>query len=341
MRGTKVLRMPAFGEPSFVHRLLDWYRQAGRDLPWRQAPTAYQVVVSELMLQQTTVATALIRYPRFLQAFPDFLSLAGASEDEVVAEWAGLGYYQRARHLSRLARRVVAEGLPRGESAWRQMPGVGPYTAAAIAAFAEGGRALAIDVNVRRTLSRLFAFKDTPQIDAAIRAAMEPFLLPDSGELNQALIELGALICRPARPHCDRCPLAQVCAGRDQLALYGRPPAKPAVRDEFVHLVAVRRAGQLLVRQRTTRLLQGLWGLPQAQAHGHGLPDRVQAGDVTPTPVHFTHRFTHRRWQVQCTVVDGDGEGRWIDPRAPDVALAGPDRRAIQMLVAGGFFDAR
>ncbi len=339
MRGTKVHRMPAFSEPSFVDRLLGWYRQAGRDLPWRRSPTPYQVVVSELMLQQTTVATALVRYPRFLQAFPDFPSLAAATEDEVVAAWAGLGYYQRARHLSRLARQVEKAGLPKGEAAWRRLPGVGPYTAAAIVAFAEGGRALAIDVNVRRTLSRLLALKDAPRLDVAIRSAIEPALPADSGEVNQALIELGALVCRPTRPSCPSCPLAEICLGHQQPELYGHGPKKAAVRDERIQLVAVRRRGRLLVRQRTTRLLEGLWGLPAAAAGELGLPDGVQGGPVLDTSVQFTHRFTHRRWQVRCTVVDGDGEGHWIDPRAPDVALAGPDRRAVEMLVAGGYID--
>lgn len=339
MRGTNVPRMSVLLEPSFVDRLLAWYRQAGRDLPWRHRPTPYQVVVSEVMLQQTTVATALIRYPRFLRAFPDFPALAAASEDEVVAEWAGLGYYQRARHLSRLARLVVANGLPVGEAAWRTLPGVGPYTAAAVVAFAEGGRALAIDVNVRRALSRVLAIHHAQQRDDVIQAAMAPALLDDSGELNQALIELGALICRPSRPHCDRCPVGSVCLGRHQPTAYGQVPRRPAVREQAVHLVAVRRSGKLLVRQRTTRLLQGLWGLPEVAGGDDGLPDRVRGECVNKTPIHFTHVFTHRRWRVRCSVVDGDGSGRWIDPRAPGIALAGPDKRAISMLLAGGFLD--
>ncbi len=339
MRGTNVPRMPAQWDGSVIPRLVAWYRQAGRDLPWRHQPTPYQVVVSELMLQQTTVATALVRYPHFLQVFPDFGTLAAASEDEVVAEWAGLGYYQRARHLSRLARQVSAHGLPSGETGWQALPGVGPYTAAAIVAFAEGGRALAIDVNVRRVLARMLALPGGRGLDRAIRQAVAPRLPMNSGELNQALIELGALICRPSRPDCASCPVATACAGRHQPQAYGRALQRPPVQEVAVHLVAVRRAGRLLVRQRTTRLLEGLWGLPEVAGGKDGLPPGVEGRAIPDPPLRFTHAFTHRRWRVRLSVVDGDGVGRWIDPLSPDVALAGPDRRAVGKLVAGGYLD--
>lgn len=339
MRGTNVPRMSAQWDGSVIPRLVAWYRQAGRDLPWRHQPTPYQVVVSELMLQQTTVATARARYPHFLEVFPDFGALAAASADEVVAEWAGLGYYQRARHLRRLAQEVAAHGLPAGEAAWRALPGVGPYTAAAIVAFAEGGRALAIDVNVRRVLARMLALPGGGDLDRTIREAVVPGLPANSGELNQALIELGALICRPSRPDCASCPVAMACAGRDHPHAYGSRPKRPPVQDVAVHLVAVRRGGRLLVRQRTTRLLQGLWGLPEVTGGEDGLPEGVEGRAIPDPSLRFTHAFTHRRWRVRLSVVDGDGSGRWIDPLNPEVALAGPDRRAVAKLVAGGYLD--
>lgn len=331
-----VLRAPA---PDISDLLSAHHARHGRRLPWREGASAYAVVVSEFMLQQTTVETVVPYFHRFLDAFPDFGSLAAASEEDVLRHWEGLGYYRRARSLHRLARAVEATDgrLPDTEEGLRALPGVGPYTAAAIRLFGQHERALPIDANVRRVVSRLFAL--TPADEGLIRQHLDAIAPADAYDFFQALMDLGAGACRARRPACDACPLGAVCEGHatGQAEAFGRTPGRAPVRDVNVVLFAVRQDGKVLVRRREDGLLGGLWGLPEAA--GGAEPGRLQLTCVADTGLSFRHTFTHRRWHVRIHVAEGTGEGQWVSARAPGVPLGGPDRTALRLLIEGGFFD--
>ncbi len=206
----------------FGRRLRAWYRRHARDLPWRRTRNPYAVLVSELMLQQTQVARVLEYYPAFLDRFPTLESVARAAPRRVTDAWSGLGYYARARRLHRLARLVVREGgegtLPSNPAALRALPGIGPYTAGAVASFAFERRAALVDTNVARVVRRAFAPRLDPRTARGQRRLWEiaTALLPRTGRAtwvhNQALMELGALVCTPRTPRCDGCPVRSVCS---------------------------------------------------------------------------------------------------------------------------------
>jgi A/G-specific adenine glycosylase len=212
----------------FSRRLRAWYRRHGRDLPWRHTRDAYRILVSELMLQQTQVSRVLDFYERFLARFPDLASLASAREGQVLAQWRGLGYYARARNLHKLARRVVREeaavyggALPAAPAALRALPGVGAYTAGAVASFAYEQRAALVDTNVARVLSRCFAPSLHPKRarDLARLWVIAEAVLPRTGRAgwthNQALMELGALVCTARVKRCGECPVQAMCKSAD------------------------------------------------------------------------------------------------------------------------------
>jgi len=194
--------------------LLAWYDAAGRDLPWRDTTDAYEILVSEVMLQQTQVPRALLHYPAWLERFPSWESLAAAGTAEVIRAWGGLGYNRRALALQEIARQVVNRGLPRSEDEWRQLKGIGPYTAAAMTVFALGKRAVPIDTNIRRTGARLLLGipHSVPSVDARLRPVLSR-LLDTTGrfaDLVQALFDLASRICLK-NPLCATCPLAEPC----------------------------------------------------------------------------------------------------------------------------------
>lgn len=205
---------------SFRRRLLTWFRRQGRDLPWRRTRNPYRILVSEVMLQQTPVARVTEYYPRFLRAFPTLPQLAAASPARVRETWAGLGYYRRAANLHRLAQQVVAEHagrLPDQPETLQQLPGIGRYTAGAIASFAFERTVPAVDTNVARVLRRAFHPRLPPGAPGERRLwNTAALLLPQRGaaawSFNQAIMELGALICTARVAHCERCPVALVCA---------------------------------------------------------------------------------------------------------------------------------
>lgn len=206
----------------FSRRLRAWFRKHGRDLPWRRTRDPYRVLVSELMLQQTQVSRVVDYYERFLTRFPTLGHVAEAPRRQVMASWAGLGYYARARNLHALARRVTRDGaaIPDDPSALRALPGIGAYTAGAVASFAYERRAALVDTNVARVLHRAFAPTVDPRSSRGQRTnwAIAERLLPRTGRAawvhNQALMELGALICTARVRHCDRCPVATLCDTR-------------------------------------------------------------------------------------------------------------------------------
>ncbi len=254
--------------------LLFWYRRTRRDLPWRRTRDPYRIWVSEVMLQQTRVSVVAPYYERFLAAFPTPDALASASEEEVLRLWQGLGYYARARNLQRGARWVVERhgGLfPRDPDAARRVPGVGAYTMGAVLSIAYGVRLPAIDANAERVLARLAAITGNLRSTRTKRrlVALATDLLPrrDPGELNQALMELGALVCTPGAPRCEVCPVSGACLAFAEGTAAAIPPRRARVARAVQSTVAAvcRRRGRYLVGCRAEGgLWTGMWEFPWA-----------------------------------------------------------------------------
>lgn len=298
--------------------LLRWYDSSKRDLPWRKNADPYRVWVSEIMLQQTTVAAVTPKYEAFLRRFPDIAALAGAEEDEVLAAWAGLGYYSRARNLRRAAQAVVAEHggrFPSAEDAVLALPGIGRYTAGAIRSIAFGLPAPLVDGNVIRVFSRLFGLKGRAK-DPAFAAKMWPLAarLVDPkrpGDWNQALMELGATVCAPESPSCGACPVSGSCVAfakdlQDKLPL-------PEKRREPVPVkwtcLWIEKDGKVLLWKRSgkERLLKNLWGLPEMST----VPAKV--GRILATA---SHTITHHALSVTLKKAELAGalppEAKWV-----------------------------
>jgi A/G-specific adenine glycosylase len=253
-------------------KLLDWYDAACRDLPWRRSRDPYAIWISETMLQQTRVDTVIPYYERFLDHFPDLQALADADEDSVYSLWAGLGYYSRARNLRAAARKVVDEfggRLPEEAEELRSLPGIGRYTAGAIASIAFDRPEAIVDGNVARVLCRLLGIREsisTSSVTSRLwREAASLARGPRPGALNQALMELGAVICTPTGPDCPSCPVRRTCAARragDAEELPRKSPKTPARNVRAVALWLERSGRALAVRREPGGLLGGLWELP-------------------------------------------------------------------------------
>ncbi len=251
--------------------LLRWYRRARRDLPWRKDPTPYRVWVSEIMLQQTTVATVIPYYERFLKRFPSVAALAAASEDDVLKHWAGLGYYSRARNL-RKAAQSMASGFPSDYEAILDLPGVGRYTAGAIGSIAFQKPWPLVDGNVARVFSRLFGLKGRAK-DPAFLKTLWPLAeklvhVKSPGDWNQALMDLGATVCTPESPSCGACPLSSQCVAfakglQDRFPLSEKMKAPVPVKWDCLW---IEDRGKVLLwkRDEKERLLKNLWGLPES-----------------------------------------------------------------------------
>ena len=258
---------------AWVHALLDWYARQGRALPWRRAhPDPYAVWVSEVMLQQTRVETVLPYFRRWMARFPTVEALAQADEQEVLRLWEGLGYYRRARQLLAAAREVVRRydgRLPADPAQLTRLPGIGPYTAAAIASIAYGRDALALDGNLRRVLARFFGVEtpvDTPAGQRELRARAQNAWPPGrAGDFNQALMDLGATVCTPRNPACADCPLRPWCVAHatGRVADLPRRRRRAAVPHYTVVAGIARRGETVLLAQRPThKMLGGLWEFP-------------------------------------------------------------------------------
>jgi A/G-specific adenine glycosylase len=302
----------------FSGAMLAWYDRARRDLPWRVAPgrqaDPYRVWLSEIMLQQTTVKAVIPYYRAFLRRWPSAEALAAASLDEVLAAWAGLGYYSRARNLHRCAQAVVERHggrFPRSEAALKELPGIGAYTAAAIAAIAFGASATAVDGNVERVVSRLFAVaQPLPAAKAELRRLAQG-LTPArrAGDYAQALMDLGATLCTPKRPSCLVCPVAEFCAARAQ-GIAAHLPVRSAKPERPLRLarafVALREDGCVLLRRRLEAgLLGGMlevpstdWAEPLPAVEDAMLAAPVR-GDWQAVPGIVTHTFTHFRLEAR------------------------------------------
>ena len=241
-------------------------------MPWRLAPAPYACWLSEIMLQQTTYEQALPYYTRFLARFPSVETLAAADEQDVLRAWAGLGYYARARNLLKAARRIAAEGWPKTSAEWARVPGVGPYTAAALASVLAGERVPVVDGNVARVFARFWALEDDfrklpPRVRLAERIA--PLMCGRPGDFNQAMMELGALVCTPKSPKCGECPLKGVCAAlaAGTQSEYPKRPARKEIPVRRVRAIVVTdgEGRVLLVRNDEGGLLKGLWDLPTVE----------------------------------------------------------------------------
>ncbi|MEW6515427.1 MAG: A/G-specific adenine glycosylase [candidate division FCPU426 bacterium] len=253
-------------------RLLAWFRRHARKLPWRSHPHPYRVWISEIMLQQTQVATVLPYYRRWLRRFPTVRSLAQASQGEVLKAWEGLGYYSRARNLHQAACRLVRTNqgrLPDTAAGWQMLPGIGPYTANAIASISRQERVPVVDGNVSRVWARFFKLAGNLEEPAVRRRLWDlaERLLPAGtpGDFNQAVMELGALVCQPRNPRCAVCPLSARCRARiaGQQERYPRRRPRRAVPHHEVAAAVIKRGDRYLLGRRPDRgLLGGLWEFP-------------------------------------------------------------------------------
>jgi A/G-specific adenine glycosylase len=356
----------AFGEA-----LLDWYDAHGRDLPWRQTRDPYRVWVSEVMLQQTRVRQMEAFYARFLDRFPTLADLAAAADAEVLKAWEGLGYYARARQLHGAARQVMAYhggALPTTRDGLLTLPGVGPYTAAAVSSIAFDRDHVVLDGNVSRVLCRLLLVTDLPTRQSVrqrlIDAGQRLLVRGRPGDFNQGLMELGARVCLPAAPHCDGCPVGAWCraraAGADPAVVPQRRPRRPGPHLQ-VAAGMIWRGDRLLLAQRPAGgMLGGLWEFPGGkQEPGETLEAclrreiREELGlhiTVGPEVVSVEHAYTHFRITLHAfSAWSGRGTPRalecaawqWVDPADLGVyAMPRSDRRVIEHLVAqqGGVY---
>ena len=322
--------------PHTAPALLDWYDQERRELPWRFAPgakaDAYRVWLSEIMLQQTTVKAVIPYYLRFLHRWPTVTALAKAELDEVLAAWAGLGYYSRARNLHACAQVVVAKHkgrFPRKESQLLELPGIGPYTAAAVAAIAYGEMATPVDGNVERVVARMFAVR-TPLPDAKPELKrLAATLTPDrrAGDFAQAMMDLGATICSPKRPSCLMCPLQMDCAAH-ALGIEAALPARAVKADRpnryGVAFLAVREDGHMLLRRRANAgLLGGMLEVPSTAwiedwiSAEQALRSAPVRGNWLPVPGSVSHTFTHFKLTLmvyQAVVPPHSALNLWAEP---------------------------
>ena len=351
------------GRQRFRRLLLRWYREHRRPLPWRGTRDPYRVLVSELMLQQTRVATVIPYYRKFVERFPTLEALAAADLDEVLAAWSGLGYYRRARHLHAAARRIVEEHggrFPRDARAVRELPGVGRYTVGAVRSIAFGEPDPIVDGNVARVLCRVLGIEGdprTPPVQAQLWDAAEKLVDPEHpGDFNQALMELGATVCAPASPDCSCCPCRGVCVAQatNRQGVLPRRTPRPAPRNEAAAVAVFRRRGRcLLVQRRGETLMDGLWEFP-----GDG-------GGGDPATLSGALRRRHRLWaevgeplgEVRHGILDrrirlgvfrgrllrppsataGRGGWRWVAPQAAldgEVALSAAARKVLRLVGA-------
>lgn len=333
---------------AFREGLLDWYRRSHRTLPWRGSDDPYHVLVSEMILQQTRVEQGLPYYERFTARFPSLAALAAAEEEEVLRVWEGLGYYRRARDLhatARLIRERHGGVVPDDLEALAALPGLGPYTAAAVGSIAYGLPHAALDGNALRVLSRVFRLRDDPRrspVRRRLQSAADRLIPPEAaGDFNQAVMELGARVCTPRGPDCAACPLAGVCGAQAE----GDPTAYPAttrrphreLRTEAA-LVLFDDAGRLLVRRRPpTGLLGGLWEIPSGPVPPGSDPHPTAvrlAETLLPVPVavgaplaSVRHGFSHFRLQLEVFAADLPRPDRPPEA-APPLLWAAPEERA-------------
>ena len=329
MRKTKTEASPALGEPlgkeswkqhkallkKLPEPLLAWYRQWGRSLPWRENQDPYRIWVSEIMLQQTRVEAVKESYVRFLEALPDLKSLAQADEEQLLKLWEGMGYYSRVRNMQKAAQVALKTWgrLPSSASELQSLPGIGEYTAGAVASIGFGKAVPAVDGNVLRVFSRYMAsFADIgrPEVKKEIRQAVE-FILPSEcpGDFNQAIMDLGATVCIPKNPRCAECPLRSLCRGAG-LGVEKEIPVKRASKsrpcEKKTVLLLVDPQGRLGLEKRPEKgLLAGMWQLPSLEGTVSGEEVKRWAAEQGIPPARepevlpeYSHVFSHVQWDL-------------------------------------------
>jgi A/G-specific adenine glycosylase len=351
----------------FRRQLLAWFRRAARDLAWRRTRDPYRVWVSEIMLQQTQVATVSEYFPRFLATFPDVAALAAATEESVLRQWEGLGYYRRARQMHRAAGVIESEHagrFPREIDAIRTLPGIGRYTAGAIASIAFDARQPILEANTVRLLSRLVVFRGDPNQSAGqgLLWSLAEALLPRGGcgEFNQALMELGSLVCTPRQPRCCDCPVMALCPThrdglQEMVPLVRRKPPAEAVREAAV---VVRRRGRvLLLRRGEGGRWAGLWDFPRftmSSQTDRDTADALIAGvdsltGVSVRPLRklttLKHSVTRFRITLECHLAEyvsrravkgTAAEIAWVTPAELDAYPLSVTGRKLGRLLADG-----
>lgn len=344
--------------------LADWFDAAQRELPWRDAPAGgrdpYRTLVCELMLQQTQVSRVIEKFEAFLKRFPTAEALAAAGEADVLAAWSGLGYYRRARLLHAAAKAAVKRfgAVPRSSEDLRSLPGVGPYTAGAIASLSADERTAAVDGNAVRVLLRLRGRDGSAAEARTVRWAWEQAgelveAAGSPGVFNEALMELGATVCTPKSPDCGCCPWSSACAAREEGAQnrIPRPKPPPKKKDLFISTLVVRDgSGRVLMRERPSKgLWAGMWETPSVEdstrhpdagslskALGAGEPTRIGA---------FEHITTHRRVLFEVWAAEAvRAEGRWVgEDELGSLGVSNAQRRVLELAAseADGLFSGR
>ncbi|SHJ22796.1 A/G-specific DNA-adenine glycosylase [Malonomonas rubra DSM 5091] len=344
-----------FPAEAVAKRLLQWYGREGRDLPWRQTDDPYRIWLSEIMLQQTTVAAVVGYYQRFLDNFPSIEHLASAPQEAVIDLWAGLGYYARARNLHAAAKVVVEQFsgvFPQTVDELQQLPGVGRSTAGAIAALAFAQRAPILDGNVRRILCRLFALQQPPRSSAAEKQlwVWADLLTPAQHvhDYTQAIMDLGATVCLPRKPLCGQCPLRELCQAQrlglaQQLPLKQKSKPLPTRREAAMLLEW---KGRYLVRRRpASGLLGGLWEFPTISLSGEETAEQQlkrlmldfsvrgklqQLGNINHIYSHFRLDLQLFRLSVDEMPLVGENENNWYQrEQLHDLALHGAHKKAV------------
>jgi len=308
---------------AFRRALHGWFRANGRKLPWRSAPDPYSVLVSEFMLQQTTVAAVIPYFGRWMARFPSLEKLAAAPEADVLKLWEGLGYYSRARNLQRAAKLVVEElggKLPSDVTELRRLPGVGPYTAAAIAAFAFNKCVPVIDANIQRVLARLINFREPVQTARGremIERAAEGVLPRTGGALHaSALMDLGATVCRAGSPDCPHCPVRKFCQAVEPASIPLKLAKRAIVEESETRAFALARKRIFLLPAQGARW-RGLWVLPEGKALGIPL-------------ARFTYAVT--RYRIRLEVYEARPASGWTPfPLASLPAMPSPHRKAVEL----------
>ena len=345
---------------AFAARLLTWSEHDGRkDLPWQRDPTPYRVWVSEIMLQQTQVATVIPYFEAFTARFPDIASLAAAPMDEVLHLWSGLGYYARARHLQRAAKLIVARHggeFPRTLDEVMSLPGIGRSTAGAILSLARGERHPILDGNVKRVLTRQFGiegYPGDPKIEQRLWSLADA-CTPQTrvAAYTQAIMDLGATVCTRAKPACLLCPVAADCVARREGRQSDLPSARPRTRRpqrQAWVLIAVRGGGELLLERRPPHgIWGGLLGLPEFPTREHALQwchERLTGAQDAESAEPLRHVFSHFELEMKPLIVRcedaaaglrDDDRYLWYDPRDPPrLGLPKPIAALIRAVTAG------
>lgn len=343
---------------SFASKVIRWQKKHGRhDLPWQNTRNAYRIWLSEIMLQQTQVATVIPYYRRFLRRFPGIKALADAPLDDVLAAWSGLGYYSRARNLHRAAQQIIAQHrghFPRDLEAVLALPGIGRSTAAAVCVFAFGDRHAILDGNVKRLLARCFGIAGYPG-DAKTAARLwhkAEQLLPlgNIEPYTQGLMDLGAAVCTRSNPRCDVCPVARECTARRRRTIGRLPAPRPrkSLPRRRTRMLVLLHAGQVLLEKRaTTGIWGGLWSLPEvepnvdvvalcAQRYGAEVATSVALPTVAHGFTHFKLDIEPQRLGASCVVPRAAAPGvMWLPlEEALGAAIPAPVKRILAVLAA-------